>query len=520
VPERNVQTEKETILPNNTTIGSRRLSNLDASFLFMESPVSPMHGGPIFFLKGELPFEKLLRHMEERLDIAPRFRQRLAFAPLDLAHATFEDDPNFKLENHVRRHRFKTGISEAEAIKEIVRLHFGRVMDRTRPLWDMTLFEGLPGRSFCVWATHHALVDGVSLFDLFNKTLDFTPDPPPVKHPAEPWTPAPPATSIESFFAAVRDLFVHQMDATTRPVQEWLRNPARAMEQLQTMARSAQLVNESTQAPIVATPWNAGVCADERSLAWLKLPFADFRAIRAVFGGTINDIVLTVLGEGAARYLKHHGWPTQGNLRIGCPVNVRRAEEQVVLENRVSIMTPMTPAEPMDVVERLKLIAAETKRIKESGLPFAVERLMSQNDSTLPPVMAAVSRMGTAAQEALAQLIKAVDWRPTPGGFALPPSGINFMASNVPGPQTAWYLAGYEVTDFVPMIMLAGQLGYGVAITSYNQNLFISMTAETRMMPDVERMKELVGDAFAELKRRVPVDVEQPQVMKRRSRAA
>jgi WS/DGAT/MGAT family acyltransferase len=507
-------------LPKNTTSRARRLSTLDASFLFMESAVSPMHGGPIFFLKGELPFDQLFRHMEERIHISPRFRQRLAFVPFDLAHATFEDDPDFKLENHVRRHQFAKGTSEAEAIKEIVRLHFGRVMDRTRPLWDMILFEGLPGRSFCVWSTHHALVDGVSLFDLFNRTLDFTPHPSPVDPPAEAWTPVAFPTADESLVAAVRDLLVQQIDAATRPVQEWIRNPARAIEQLQAMARSAQLVNEAAQAPIVATPWNAGLCADERSVAWLKLPFADFRAIRAAFGGTINDIVLTALGEGAARYLKHHGWPTQGNLRIGCPVNVRRAEEQVVLENRVSIMMPMTPAQPMDVVERLKSIAAETTRIKESGMPFALERMMSLNDSMPPAVIAAVSRLGTIAQEAIAQLIKAANWRPTPGGFALPASGINFMASNVPGPQTPWYLAGHEVTDFVGMIMLAGQLGYGVGITSYNQNLFVSMTAESRMMPDVERMKEFVGYAFEELKQCLPVDFQEIHVAKGHAGAA
>ena len=174
----------------------------------------------------------------------------------------------------------------------------------------------------------------------------------------------------------------------------------------------------------------------------------------------------------------------------------------------------------MDVLERLRLLAAETKRIKESGAPYALERLMSLNDSMPPALIASISGLGAVAQEALAQLIKAVNWRPTPGGFILPASGINFMASNVPGPQTAWYLAGHEVTDFVPMIMLAGQLGYGVAITSYNQNLFISMTAETRMMPDVERMKGFVADAFEELKKRLPADIQEQRSVMRRSAAA
>jgi diacylglycerol O-acyltransferase / wax synthase len=487
-------------MPNNGTAAMRRLSNLDASFLFIESRVSPMHGGPIFVLNGELSFDRLFRHMEERLYIAPRFRQHLVFAPFNLAHPAFADDPDFKLENHVQRKELPKGISEENALKEIVRFHFGRVMDRSRPLWDMFLFEGLPGRSLCVWSTHHALVDGVSLFDLFNKTLDFTPNPPPVEVAAEAWRPSAPPSQAESFLTALRDSTVQQLDNVVRTVEDWIFDPRRGIEQLRTMAKALQVMSETAQAPIAATPWNAGVCSAAPQVAWLKLPFGDLRAIRANFRGTINDIVLTILGEAAARYLKHHGWPTQGNLRIGCPVNVRRPEEHVVLENRVSIMMPMTPARPMEVTERLKLLAAETKRIKESGAPYLMERMTSLNDSMPPALLAAISQLGTAAQEAMAQLLNATNWRPTPAGPALQASGINFMASNVPGPQTAWYLAGHEVKDFLPMIMLAGQLGYGVAITSYNDNMYIGMTADSRMMPDVDRMKSFAQEAFDELK--------------------
>ena len=487
-------------MPDNGPAGVRRLSNLDASFLFIESRVSPMHGGPIFVLNGELSFDRLFRHMEERLHIAPRFRQRLVFPPFNLAHPAFVDDPDFKLENHVQRRSLPAGITEADALKEIVRFHFGRVMDRSRPLWDLFLFEGLPGRSLCVWSTHHALVDGVSLFDLFNKTLDFTPHPPPVEAPAEAWRPSASLSDTESFLTALRDSTIQQLDTMLRTLQDWILEPRRGIEQFRTMTRALQVMSGTVQVPIAATPWNAGICSGTPQVAWLKLPLGDFRAIRANFQGTINDIVLTILGEAATRYLKHHGWPIQGNLRIGCPVNVRRPEEQVVLENRVSIMMPMTPAQPMEPMERLKLLAAETKRIKDSGAPYLMDRMTSLNDSVPPALLAGLSQIGTVSQEAIARLLNAINWRPTPAGPALPASGINFMASNVPGPQTTWYLAGHEVTDFLPMIMLAGQLGYGVAITSYNNNMYIGMTADSRMMPDVDLMKSFAQEAFDELK--------------------
>jgi WS/DGAT/MGAT family acyltransferase len=492
-------------MPNSTTSGAkRRLSTLDASFLYAESAISPTHIGSIFFVEGELSFDQVFEHMRRRIHISPRFRQRLAFPPLNLAHATIEDDPDFKLENHVHRYELPDDISEADAIKEILRQHFARMMDRTRPLWHMTLFEGLPGRSMLVWAMHHAIVDGVSAFELLNRMMDFSPKPPPEEQP-EPWQPAPFPSAGVSLVAAVRDLAIEQIDNATRAGIELARDPASALKQTTTLAATARLMSEMAQPP-VSTPWNAGLAVGERNLAYLKMPFADYRAIRAAFGGTINDIVLTVLGEGAARYLKHHGWPTAGNLRFGCPVNVRRPEETVVLENRVSMMMPSTPAAPMDVVERLAQIGAETKRIKESGAAFTMERMSTMSESIPPVVLGAISRVGAIGMELAGALLKAADWKPTPGGFAMPPPAINFVATNVPGPQAQWYFAGHKVTDSIGLLPLAGNLGYGVAIVSYNQYMTFSMMGDARML-DVEQMKAFVEEAFNDLRSRIRSEI-------------
>jgi diacylglycerol O-acyltransferase len=493
-------------MSKSATVGAkRRLSMLDASFLYAESAVSPTHIGTIFFLEGELSFDKLFNHMRQRLHISPRFRQRLVFSPFNLAHATIEEDPDFKLENHVHRHELAPGIGEAEAVKEILRLHFSRVMDRTRPLWDVTLFEGIPGRTIFVWAMHHAIVDGVSAFELLNRLMDFSPTPPATQEPAEPWNPAPLPSTGAALVNAIRDLAVEQIDSATRAASDFLRDPASLLEQASTLITAGRLVREMAQPP-VATPWNAGLAVGERNLAYLKMPFADYRAIRAAFGGTINDLVLAVLGEGAARYLRHHGWPTRGNLRFGCPVNVRRPEETIVLENRVSMIMPSTPATPMDVVERLKAISADTRRIKESGVAFTMERMSSMGDSIPPMVLGAMSRVGALGLELTAALLKASAWKPAPHGFAMPPAGINLVATNVPGPQAQWYFAGYKVTDSLGLLPLGGNLGYGVAINSYNQYITFSMMADARMMPDVEQMKLFVAEAFDELKERIPAE--------------
>ena len=503
----------------NKTGARRRLSLLDASFLYAESTVSPTHGGAIFALEGELSFEQVLSHMRQRLNISPRFRQRLAFAPLNLAHPRLEDDPDFMLENHVRQHELPPGISEAEAIQEIVRLQFGRVMDRAKPLWDVTLFEGLPGRSLLVWAMHHALVDGVSGFEMLNGLMDFTPDPLPPEAVPELGTPARLPNMPELFVNAARDLAVEQIDQVFDAIQEFMRDPMSLSRQVETLIAAIRLMGEVSQPP-VATPWNAGLAIGERHLAYLKMPFADYRAIRAAFGGTINDIVLAILGEGAARYLKHHGWSTAGILRFGCPVNVRRPGEEIILENRVSVMMPSTPAAPLDMVERLKLISQQTARLKQSGAAYTMERMTGLAGSIPPAVLGAVSAVAAISTQLMAGVVRASNWRPTPGGFATPPSGISFVATNVPGPQTPWYFAGHKVTDMFGMLPLPSNIGYGVGISSYDEHMTFSMMADARMIPDVDQMKAFVQEAFDDLRQRVPADTDQQSVSVTRAEAA
>jgi diacylglycerol O-acyltransferase / wax synthase len=482
---------------------SYRLTNLDASFLYQESAISQMHGGAIFFLRGELPFDKFFGHISSRLHITPRYRQRLVFPLFNLAHPTLEDDPDFKVENHVQRRQLPDGVNEASAVDEIVRYNNSRMLDRGRPLWCMTLFEGMPGRSFVLFEMHHCLVDGVSGLDLMNRLMDFTPNPAPAEAPlTEVKPPASLPSTSEAFVRALRDLIVQQVDSVARTALGFMRDPMGGIRQAQELADSMMVLNESMQRTAIATPWN-NVVTQDRSVAWVKFPFDDFRAMRQAFGGTINDLVLTLVSEAAARYLKHHGWPTDGYLRIGCPVNVRRAGEQITLENRVSIMMPMMPARPMDLIERLQLVVAETKRQKDAGLPYVIDQMTSTN--SMPPALTAVIGRAAARQlEISAQFVKAINWKPSASGPYLPVTSINFMATNVLGPQTSWFFAGHEVTEMVGVIPLAGNLGLGVVITSYNQQLFISLTAEPRLLPDVDRLRDFIQDAFEELRTRLP----------------
>jgi diacylglycerol O-acyltransferase len=480
-----------------------RLSSLDAAFLYLESNSSPTHVGGMSVYEGEMPFERYLRFLEERIHLVPRYRQRLADVPFNLAHATLEDDPDFKLENHVKRHRLKRGITETEVIEEALRV-YEPPLDRSRPLWENHLLEGMKDRTVVVQKIHHALVDGVSTVEMSVVMSDFSPKPKKIEPPSAPWQPARLPGQRERLVSAIRDLLVNQADTASRMLLELIREPVAAAARMREIAEAMRLMAESMARPIVQTPWQAGVVGQRRSFALCRQPFADYRAIRNAFGGTVNDVVLTVLTEGAARYLKHHGWPAAGQqFRLGCPVSVRRPEEKTDLGNRVSMMFPMMPAESMDLVERLGLISEETVRIKNAGLPQAMDRMGQLFDLVPAAFSALAGRIGSTTLDLASAVYGSLGATTSrPPMFPLPTTGISFIATNVPGVQVPMYMDGHKLLYQTGFVGPGGTIGFGVPITSYNQEMFFHLTADPRLMPDVDRMKQFVDDSFGELRLR------------------
>jgi diacylglycerol O-acyltransferase / wax synthase len=475
---------------------NHRLTAQDAAFIYGESRNGPLHIGSISFFKDEITYAELIRHFDSRLHLVPRYRQRLIPVPLNLDHATLEDDPDFKIENHVKLHQLPADASEAQLIEAAMAV-FRKPLDRTRPLWEVHLFNGFKGnRSVILWLIHHCLVDGVSGMELLNVVMDFRPDPPAAEPKVEPWSPKRLPGPIRQLLGVALDRAQQQVDSIRRLAQA-APNIRLLVEELGTDAGTVARLAQQMARPIAATPWNASFVSQERTLAWLRTSFADIREIRTAFGGTMNDVVLTMLSEGAARYLRFHNSRPGAAFRIGCPVNVRRDHENGAMGNRVSMMFPELPAEPMDPVARLKLVTAETQRIKEAGEPQVLERLMSHSESASPAIVATLAGMATTAMDAAASLQRYIPAWAKPAALA---PGINFIATNVPGSQVPLYLAGHRMVDYVGLLPLGANLGFGVPIISYNQNLYFTMMAEPKLMPDPDRMKELVEQVFEELK--------------------
>jgi len=273
---------------------SHRLTTQDASFLYGESESAPLHFSGLAIFEGSINFARLRDYMERRLPLLPRLRQRLRFAPFNLAHPALEDDPDFKTTNHLFHHQLPAGSNEAALQAAALRL-FEPLMDRSRPLWEMHLFTGLEGdRSAVLWRIHHCIVDGVSWVETLNVMLEPRPDavaPAPIQLEE----PKPLPNAAELLFDAARDLVSTQLGALRRIVSpaSWRANTPSASAAI-TEALGPLL------RPTVLAPWNEGIVTKSRAMASLRFPLEDVCSIRDAFGGTVNDVALAALGEGAA----------------------------------------------------------------------------------------------------------------------------------------------------------------------------------------------------------------------------
>lgn len=467
-----------------------RLTDHDASFLYAETASAPMHGATITVIEGEVPFELFLQHMASRIHLIPRYRQRLAFVPFNLAHPKWVDDPAFDLTRHVRAHEMPAGSTLQDAIDAAVRLTES-LLPRDRPLWLMYLITGVPGQTVLLSMGHHALVDGASGVDISLILFDLQRDAPPTAPNLEAWQPA-----------AMPTPFQLASEAATETAERWrvqFGDPANQAGRSELLRRAMESMTRFLSEPVVTAPWNASLVGPKRRFQWRRLPFGALRNIRRAFGGTVNDVVLALVVEAAARYLASHKESVEGrHLRVMVPVSVRREDEKGVLGNRVSGIFPVFAAEPMEITERLRKVRWETEHIKQNREAQAMELMMESMPSFPPITLAPTLLVGSAFDPtALAARFPL----PVPPDFAprLPMVGYNFTCTNIPGVQTTQYLLGRRISESLAVLMLGANMGYGVAIVSYNQNLYFNFVSDPRLLPDLHVMADGVVEAFEAL---------------------
>lgn len=481
----------------------KRLSAQDASFLYFERKEAPLHIGSIAVFEGRLDYDEFVANIQAKLHLIPRYQQIVLPTPFNLGHPTWEWDPNFEVTRHIFRTRADAPGTDAQLFDLAARL-FAPMLDRNKPLWEMYLVEGLEGdRTALVSKVHHCLVDGVSGIELLMLVLDVspTPIPPPPPPPIEKEPARPPLTRmIEALFENAA------ADLDRLAAQQLLLVDAIAGEQrVRSMRRALEQSLPYFQVPVARAPFNKPLTGG-RTVAFAEYSFQEIRQIRQAAGGTVNDVVLTVLGGGMAKYLEMHGQTTRGrNIRVLTPVNVRREDERSALGNRVSMQLVEVPVGVSDPLERLDIVRQRTDALKRRHVAEGIESI-GEAVNAVPPWM-----------QALLGLL------PQPGNTL-----ANMVCTNVPGPMIPLYSLGHRLLAHYPLIPLGWEMGISLGVTSYDQKLYFGFMADTQCGGDVARLRDFSDQAFVELRSAAGVEksdlpqlgVQPPQEAPRRRRAS
>jgi diacylglycerol O-acyltransferase / wax synthase len=452
-----------------------RLSPLDASFLHIEdgSPVSHMHIASVAIFEGPPPpYDDLLSMVEGKLPLVPRYRQVVRMVPLNLGRPVWVDDPHFNARYHMRHSALPSPGGE-EQLRRLVGRVMAQQLDRSKPLWEIWIVEGLEdGRWAMLSKVHHAMVDGVSGSDLLAVILDRQREPgAPV---ADRWAagPLPSAARVVGEALAERTVNPYEM---VRGVRAMLRAPRQLAGQL-AVAGQGLLAMRSLLRPTTGSSLN-GPIGPHRRYAWARATLADVKAVRAGLGGTVNDVVLTIIAGGFRDLLLSRGESLERPLRTMVPVSVRTSGERGTYNNKVSAMFADLPIEIDDPVARLESVKAQMQGLKESKQAVAGEVLTSLSGFAPPMLLALGTRLAT----------------------RLPQRNLHTVTTNVPGPQEPLYAAGRQMLEAYPYVPLAGSVRIGVAIFSYNGNLSFGVTGDYDSAPDIEVLCQGIEAGLAEL---------------------
>jgi diacylglycerol O-acyltransferase len=455
-----------------------RLTSFDTSFLANERRNGHMAIGAVLVCEGDPPgHEEFLASIRSRLHLLPRLRQRLAFPPLQLGRPLWVDDPDFDIHNHVRRTALPAPAGE-EQLREVVAGVFSPPLDRSRPLWELCLVEGLEGGRFAiVYKTHHSMADGVSAVDIGVLLFDAEPTAPPVPDEA-PWNPRTPPSRLGLAGRAIAGVG----EAAARAVR-WLlaglRHPRRAAGRAWRGIAGLWEVAWALTKPAPKVPLNVEL-GPERCFCETRCSLDELKRIKNALGGTVNDVALAVTAGALRGWLQDHGQQTDGlELQALVPVSVREEDEHGQLGNRLTAMRGPLPVGTADPVERLRSVSAAMDALKVSKQPLGAEAIWGLNDwfrDFAPPLLLAP----TAAVNFSTRL-------------------FNLLVTNFPGPQVPFYVRGRELTEVYPVGFLAARHALAIAIISYNGQVGFGLLGDRAAMTDLEQLARRIDESVAEL---------------------
>lgn len=467
-----------------------RLSALDNSFLIFEGPNAYMHvastmvfeTGPLRREAGGIDAGAIRSLIGASLHRIPRYRQKLAWIPFQ-NHPVWIDDDRFHLDYHVRH----TGLPRPGSDEQLKRLS-ARIMqqhlDRDRPLWEIWIVEGLDKERFAlVSKVHHCMVDGISGVDLMKVLMSPKPSRPVTDEEPPRFLPRPAPSALELLRHELERFLLLPFQAV-RDVRGFVREAEDARREVLVHLRAAAGVLGSGVRSASPTPLNRPI-GPHRRFDWTTMDIAELKAVRRALGGSLNDVVLAIVTGAVQRFLERRGVRPGGlDFRVMAPVSVRSDEQGGTLGNRVSAWVLPLPLDEDDPRARLRRIAERTSELKDARSAVGAEVLTQVAEWTPSNLLALGARNVTRV---------------------LP---FNLVVTNVPGPQVPMYMAGARMVEVHPHVPLAGNLGLGIALLSYDGRIHWGFNADYDIVPDLEAFVADIREALAELLRVVrPAEV-------------
>ncbi len=459
-----------------------RLTSIDASFLHQEGPTSHMHIGAVLIFQGPPPpFADYLDHIRNRLHLVPRYRQKLATPPLESGRPLWVDDPSFNLEYHVRHAALPSPGTERQLFQLTARIA-SQQLDRSRPLWESWLVEGLGAagevgghdRFALIFKTHHSLVDGVSGVDLATVLFDLEPHPVPAPPDLEPWQAKPEPSPAALIVAGVRGMVNTTAEIVARAISAATR-PGASLSVLRDAAEGLGEIVWAALNPAPATPLNVEI-GPHRRYAVIRQRLGDYKEVKNALGGTVNDVVLTVVSGALARWLRSRGIRTEGlEMRALVPVSVRTEDQRGTLGNKLTVMRGPLPVYIDDPVERLRFVRQAMDGLKESKQAVGAATLARVNNLAPPTILAQASRLNFSTRL------------------------FNLIVTNIPGPQLPLYVLGRQLEDLFPIAFLPKDHALAVAIMSYDGGIGYGLLADYDALPDIDLIAGGIRESLQEL---------------------
>jgi diacylglycerol O-acyltransferase / wax synthase len=452
-----------------------RLSAVDASFLAQERANSHMHIGAVLILEGPPPsYEDFLNHIRSRLHLVPRYRQKLAVPPLETGRPIWVDDANFNLEYHVRHTALPSPGSPEQLRALAARIHSQR-LDRAKPLWELWLVQGLEDNRFALISkTHHAIVDGISGVDLMTVLFDLSPVPQVAPHEGEPWVARPEPHAAQLAARGLKGLLKLPLELANGALTA-ATHPGSSLDQVKEALEGIGEVAWAGLNPAPETPLNVPI-GPHRRLSFVRNDLDDFKLVKDTLGGTVNDVVLTVVAGGLRTWLRSRGVRTEGlELRALVPVSVRTKDDKGQLGNRIVVMRGPLPVYVEDPVARLRVVRQAMDGLKESKQAVGAAAITGLEALAPPTILAQASRLQFSTRL------------------------FNLLVTNVPGPQFPIYVLGRELLDTYPIAFLPENQSLAVAVMSYNGGMDFGLLGDYDNLTDIEDLGEALKDSLAEL---------------------